>query len=120
MLGPTRTRRKIRRLRSSRRRERASGVVRFLCEAGADKDNAVEKWTPLIAASRKGYLELLQFLCEAGADRGMRAKNGLTPLSVAEHRGHLDVLRCLRQVACRLIADGAGGDDDARLSQRGR
>ena len=95
-------------------------MVRLLCEAGVDKDKAVEGWTPLIAASRRGYLELVQFLCEAGADRGIRAKNGLTPLSVAEHMGHLDVLRCLRQVACRLIADGARGDDGARPSQRRR
>ena len=95
-------------------------MVRFLCEAGADKDKEEDSLTPLIAASLIGHLELVRVVCEAGADRGMRAKNGLTPLSVAEHMGHLDVLRCLRQVSCRLIADGAWGDDDARPPQRRR
>ena len=95
-------------------------MVRCLCEAGSDKDKEEASLTPLISASMIGHLELVQFLCEAGADRGMGAKNGLTALCVAEHMGHLDVLCCLRQSACRPIADGARGDDGARPSQRRR
>ena len=95
-------------------------VVRFLCQAGADKDKEQDSQTPLIVASLIGHLEVVRVLCDAGADRGMRSTNALTPLSVAEHMGHLDVLCCLRQGACRPTADGTGGDDGARPSQRRR
>ena len=44
-------------------------VVRFLCEASADKDKAVKGWTPLVAASRSGQLDVVRFLCDAGDDK---------------------------------------------------
>ena len=54
-------------------------VVRFLCNAGADKD----KQTPLSFAAGDGHLTVVQFLCEAGVDKGE------------------EVLRCLRECDAR-------------------
>ena len=57
-------------------------MVSFLCEAGADKDKAVERWNPLIAASRSGHLDVVRFLCEAGADKD-KGQDSQPPLIAA-------------------------------------
>ena len=67
-------------------------VVRFLCEARADKFTAMEGGTPLIAASRSGHLDVVRFLCDAGADKD-KEEDSKTPLIAASWRGHLEVVR---------------------------
>ena len=53
----------------------------MLVGAGADK-NLVSKngYTALIAASRKGHIEVVRMLLVAGADRNVANNNGTTPL----------------------------------------
>ncbi len=68
-------------------------VVRFLCHAGADEDEATETGaTPIFIASCQGHLEVVQFLCDAGADKD-KAAEGTTP--VASEQGHLEMVRFL-------------------------
>ena len=56
-------------------------VAQLLCEAGADKDKAVENGaTALMLASANRHLEVARLLCEAGADKDKGRHNGYTAL----------------------------------------
>ena len=53
----------------------------MLCEAGADKDKAMQGGaTALTAASQNGHLEVARLLREAGADKDKAWQNGATAL----------------------------------------
>ncbi len=63
-------------------------VVRFLCEAGAGKNQAMmDGGTPLDVASYFGHLEVVRFLCEAGAGKNQAMNDGRTPLYIASQQG---------------------------------
>ena len=52
--------------------------------------------TPLYAAARNGSLKCVLLLLEAGANKDQgRTDTGSTPLYIAAHRGHLEVVRAL-------------------------
>ena len=73
-------------------------VVRFLCEAGADKDKPMQDGaTPLFIAAYQGHLEVVRFLCKAGADKAKQTQDGMTPLIIAAHNGHVRVENLLRE-----------------------
>ena len=56
-------------------------VARLLCQAGADKDTAMQHGdTALILASENGHLEVARLLCEAGADKDKASQEGDTAL----------------------------------------
>lgn len=61
--------------------------------------------TALLLATRSGNLQLIDLLLEHGADPALRI-DGVSPLSLAESTGHLDLLRRLR----RRIAVGSAVD----------
>ena len=67
---------------------RHTDTMRALIDAGADKDIA------LLEASANGLVELVKELLRKGANIHMY--NGL-PLSMAEHNGHLETVRILKQ-----------------------
>ena len=73
-------------------------VVRFLCEAGADKEKPKQDGaTPLFIAAYQGHLEVVRFLCKAGADKDKQTQDGMTPLIIAAHNGHVKVENFLRE-----------------------
>ena len=53
--------------------------------------------TPLAAAAREGYRDIVKYLLAKGADPNLNAPDWAKPLSLAEHRGHAGVARLLRQ-----------------------
>ncbi|CAE7705495.1 Pdk1 [Symbiodinium sp. CCMP2456] len=71
-------------------------VVRYLCDAGADKDRTIcDGVTAFHAAAERGHAEVVQCLCEVGADKDKAMRNGLTPLMAACLQGHEEVVRVL-------------------------
>lgn len=71
--------------------------VKKLIAAGADV-NAVDRYrvtTPLIAASAKGFINIVKILIDNGANVNKYVTLGLTPLMSASGNGHLDVVRLL-------------------------
>ena len=72
-------------------------VVRFLCDAGANKNEAKTKAsTPLFIASGLGHFEVVRFLCGAGAHTNQATAEGRTPLYVACTQLHFKVEFVLR------------------------
>ena len=84
-------------------------VAQLLCEAGADKDKAMQEGdTALLAASRNGCLEVARLLVEAGADKDKTNQYGATALMGPSRQGHLEVVRLL----CEAGADKDNVDED--------
>ena len=82
-------------------------------EQGADKDKCDSGgWTPLVYASAKGRLDIVQYLVKQGEDMDKTTKyesDRFTPLSGAAFYGHLDTVRyLLEQGADRDKADEDG------------
>ena len=74
-------------------------VIAFLveeCGANVNYRND-EGITPLAAAVREGYRDIVKYLLAKGADPNLNAPDWAKPLSLAEHRGHAGVARLLRQ-----------------------
>jgi ankyrin repeat protein len=74
-------------------------LIAFLveeCRANVNCRND-EGITPLAAASREGYRDIVQYLLGNGADPHRDAPDWAKPLSLAEHRGHAEVAELLRQ-----------------------
>jgi hypothetical protein len=71
-------------------------MVQYLVERGAlvDKGNADGK-TPLIAAAKKGNMDMVEYLVERGADINKGERFGDTALIVASRIGNSDMVRCL-------------------------
>ena len=72
-------------------------LVRELLEKPHDPNAAatLSLATPLLAASEKSHLEVVQCLLDAGADTEKVAINDATPLRVAAQRGHQAVVQRL-------------------------
>jgi len=51
----------------------------------------------LKAAAQSGRIELARLLLDGGADASPRTDDGITPLDLAEEKGHLDVAALLRE-----------------------
>lgn len=82
-----------------------TGIVRLLCERGADANQANSLGdTPLIAAARKGHMAIVKLICEQGVDpnagiicKGMKDKTHwvATALEEAAFHGHTSVVEFL-------------------------
>ena len=57
--------------------------------------------TPLIAASSRGHVELVQLLLESGANLNVPDVNKRTALSYASEKGHVEVVRLLLSAGAR-------------------
>ena len=69
-------------------------VVRLLCEAGADKEDADRIGdTALMVASQEDNLEVAQLLCDAGADKDKMDTDNYTALMAVSQEGRLEVAR---------------------------
>ncbi|MEM9670559.1 MAG: ankyrin repeat domain-containing protein [Pseudomonadota bacterium] len=82
-------------------------AAKSLIAAGADPNGYVYRdETPLINAAQQGELEMAKFLVTAGADVSLTVKTPhhdpgggyRSPLSEAEHNGHDDVVRWLKEM----------------------
>ncbi len=81
------------------------GIVRLLCERGADANQANSLGdTPLIAAARNGHMAIVKLLCEQGVDpkvritcKGMKDKTqwAATAIEEAAFHGHTSVVELL-------------------------
>jgi hypothetical protein len=85
-----------------RRYKNAEGqlrVVAFLVEeCGANVNcRSEEGITPLAAAAREGYRDVVEYLLAKGANPDLDAPGWAKPLSLAEHRGHGDIAQLLRR-----------------------
>ena len=71
------------------------GGVRRAVKAGADPNIKIRDLTPLMIASGKGNLEIVNVLLESNADPKISGDNGKTALSIALRRNHLKVAEAL-------------------------
>lgn len=62
--------------------------------------------TPLMAASARGYLPVLEQLCSAGAELELRDSDGWTALHHAAREGHAEIIRTLAQRGAQLDSPG--------------
>jgi hypothetical protein len=77
------------------------GVIKFLveeCGANVNYRNG-EGVTPLAAAAREGYRDIVEYLLAKGANPNPDAPEWAKPLRIAEHRGHSAIAELLRQHA---------------------
>jgi ankyrin repeat protein len=83
--------------------ENNSGIVELLLKAGADPNGADDYrgYTPLIFACTMGDLETVRMLLAAGADPSHVAKDGKTPLSMAEGSDSTDIVHILRRAGAK-------------------
>ena len=67
-------------------------IARPLLNSGAGVSAADDQgWTPIHAASRTGYREIVELLLESGAKLDVRTRKQETPLHLACGNGKLDV-----------------------------
>lgn len=64
------------------------------CGANVNYGND-EGFTPLAAAAREGYRDIVEYLLAKGADPDRDAPAWAKPLSLAEHRGHVEITNLL-------------------------
>lgn len=83
-------------------------VVRLLCEARADKDEAdKDGTTPLHASSQEGHVDVVRYPCAVGAKIDKSDNGRATSMNIAASKGHEEVLRVL-------CAEGAKADKSDR------
>ncbi|KAL7557278.1 hypothetical protein ACA910_016242 [Epithemia clementina (nom. ined.)] len=71
-------------------------IVRFLVlSVGANIDLQCSLGSAVLVASVLGHADIVEFLSVQGADINAKGKNGITPISVACNRGHLEVVEVL-------------------------
>ncbi|UCB47289.1 MAG: ankyrin repeat domain-containing protein [Spirochaetota bacterium] len=85
---------------------RQTEVVRALIEAGADVDAKADRdgQTTLIYIVEIGdpyYTDMVKLLIEAGADVNARDENGNTALMLAEEKGHIEIVRLLKEAGAK-------------------
>ena len=75
----------------------------LLIKKGADVNAASEKdgWSALHFAVDRGWLSVVNVLCNAKADVNAPAKDGNTPLKLAEKGGFSDIAAVLRQAGAK-------------------
>jgi ankyrin repeat protein len=78
-------------------------VAELLLEKGANVDEAPEKggaagYTCLMMAVRNDKPDLVKFLVSKGAKLDVTAKDGATPLSLAEKEGNIAMIKLLREL----------------------
>ena len=84
-----------------RRYKDAEGQLRLIAflveECGANVNYRNDEGiTPLAAAAREGYRDIVEYLLSKGANPNLDAPDWAKPLSIAEHRGHADIANLLR------------------------
>jgi ankyrin repeat protein len=81
--------------------EKQLGLIKFLVEeCGANVNYRNEEgMTPLSAAAREGYRDIVEYLLAKGANPDPDAPEWAKPLSLADHRGHSEIAGLLRQPA---------------------
>lgn len=91
-------------------------IVKSLIVAGAEVDYMDDYGTiPLIAASKKGYIEVIKLLISGGANLNIKDKKGKTPLIMAAINSQLEVVKMLvANGADPSIKDNSGQDATAR------
>ncbi|RLN86781.1 hypothetical protein BBJ28_00026226, partial [Nothophytophthora sp. Chile5] len=75
-----------------------SAVVRVLLEGARSADVDVtnkENWTPLIAAAKRGNIEIVRLLIEKNADVNRKRRDDMTALHLATERGHTEMVDLL-------------------------
>ena len=86
-----------RRLLEAAEKGRTKAVRAMLVEGGADVSARDEDgWTALHFAAGDGAVDLIEFLIEKGLKADARAKDGSTPIELAEEEEHDDAAEALR------------------------
>ena len=79
-------------------------IVRMILARYPEDINAGRQgFTPLMAASRYGYLEIARMLLENGADPEILNDNGGSALEEAEESGHADIMELLEEAMRPII-----------------
>ncbi|MDQ3331754.1 MAG: ankyrin repeat domain-containing protein [Planctomycetota bacterium] len=73
-------------------------MSRLLKEGHDVRQSGTEGWTLLHYAAFQGTPTAVTLLIEHGADVNARAKDGPTPLQVAENKNREDIVKILRTV----------------------
>lgn len=78
-----------------------AAAIRVLLDHGADINaRSISDYTPLFLVCRGGHAGLIQTLLDAGADLASSLdRDGISPLGIADERGHVDVVRALLDFA---------------------
>jgi ankyrin repeat protein len=97
-------------LHSAAQRGELVEVERVLNTSPADLEaKAQDGYTPLMEASDRGHLAIVQALVQAGAQKEARSIHGTTPLILASDRGHLAVVQALVQAGAEKEASDVNG-----------
>jgi hypothetical protein len=93
-------------------------VMRCLVkELGTDVSQIYDGDTPLAVAATNGFSNLVRLLVtEFGADIDQDSPQVGTPLSMAAHRGHLPVVRCLVELGANIEAVDEDSDTALLMS----
>ena len=100
-----------------------AGVVRSLCEAGADPNHqgGKKQWSPMHYAAIRSRLDALEIMLEFGADPSLKDTQGSTALDLVNHRydevmAELNRLTPVKKLLTEMVDiagdDMGGGDKD--------
>ena len=76
-------------------------IVDLLLDSGADPNQALGSWTPLMDAAMQGDSAMVELLLQRGANPNLRDENGHTAAEVARRAGHPDVAARLSRLSTR-------------------
>lgn len=83
--------------------------VQTLLKKGVDINHLKRDFTPLMGASYKGNVEIVQVLLENNAKVDFKNKSGDTALNIASMRGHTEIVRALLARGAKINNPGRGG-----------